>query len=417
MKKEKKYIPREITKKLQKLKKNFPSIVVVGARQVGKSTLLKHLFPDYSYVLFDPYEDVENARKDPELFLDNHTLPIILDEVQYAPEVVSAIKRRIEKDKRKGQYIFTGSQNWGVMKNMVESLTGRTAILQLDSFSLSEISQSFERKWLEEFLEDPKILQKKQLQFMELPKKTYEQLWRGFLPDAQTLPLDVMPAFHDTYQKTFIEKDIRMLADIPNLHQFSRFVKLITGFTGREINYEELGRDIGRANQTARRWITLLKEIFQWHEIPPFFKNSTKRLSKKSKGYFSDTGQVCFSQAITTPLSLSTHPLFGNIFETAVVNDIKKQISVMTKPCNMYHFRAHSGMECDLILERDGVYYPIEIKAKTNPSKKDARGILNFRKAYRNLKVSEGIVICLSKHFFKLTDRDYVVPWNVKSFL
>ena len=263
MKREKRYIPREITEKLLKLKKNFPSIVVVGARQVGKSTLLKHLFPDYSYVLFDPYEDVENARKDPELFLDNHTLPLILDEVQYAPEVVSAIKRRIDKDKKNGQYIFTGSQNWGVMKNMVESLTGRTAILQLDSFSLSEISQSFERGWLEEFLEDPKNLQKRQLQFMKLPKKTYEQLWRGFLPDAQTLPLDVMPAFHDTYQKTFIEKDIRMLADIPNLHQFSRFVKLITGFTGKEMNYEELGRDIGIANQTARRWITLLKEIFQ----------------------------------------------------------------------------------------------------------------------------------------------------------
>ena len=119
------YIQRSISDHLTKLLKHFPSIVIVGARQVGKSTLVKHLFPKYSYVLFDPYEDIENARSDPDLFLDNHSLPIILDEIQYAPELISAIKRRIDKNRKPGQYILTGSQQWGVMEKMAESMTGR----------------------------------------------------------------------------------------------------------------------------------------------------------------------------------------------------------------------------------------------------------------------------------------------------
>lgn len=408
----KEYIPRLLTGKLKTFLEHFPSVVIVGARQVGKSTLLKHLFPNYSYVLFDPFEDVENARQDPDLFLDNKTLPLILDEVQYAPEVVSAIKRRIDRNKVPGQYILTGSQQWGVMKQMTESLTGRTVVMQLDSFSLGEIAkQQPKNSWLENWLQNPGNVS--QFKILDLPRNTFEQLWRGFLPDAQRLPLDLVTAFHSSYQKTYIERDIRLLADLPDLHQFTRFVRLAAASTAQEINFQQLGRDLGVANMTAKRWLSLLREIFEWHEIPAFSMNTTKRISQKPKGYFSDSGQVCFCQAISSPEAIITSPLWGSLFETAVVNEIRKELLWMTKPCNLYHFRSHTGAECDLILERDGIYFPIEIKAKTKPSRSDTSGISAFRSSFPKLTIASGLVICLSDSCYKVSENDWALPWNV----
>lgn len=407
------FIPRSITEKLLRYLQYFPSVVVVGARQVGKSTLLKHLFPDYSYVLFDPYEDVENARQDPDLFLDNKSTPLILDEIQYAPEVISAIKRRIDKNKTPGQYILTGSQQWGVLKEMTESLTGRTVITQLESFSLSEIAEpQAKTPWLEKWLTEPGNIT--QFEPMTLPKPTLEQLWRGFLPDAQSLPLDLVPVYHSSYQKTYIERDIRLLADLPDLHQFTRFVRLSAASTAQEINYQELGRDLGVANLTAKRWLSLLREIFEWHEIGAFSMNAGKRISSKPKGYFTDTGQVCFCQAITTPDALITSPLWGSIFETAVVNEVRKQLLWMGSECNLYHWRSHSGAECDLILERNGTYFPIEIKAKTKPTNGDTSGITAFRASYPKLDIAPGLVICLIEKPLKISERDFALPWNIR---
>lgn len=411
-----KYIPRMITDRLVRMTKHFPSVVIVGARQVGKSTLIKHIFPEYSYVLFDPYEDIESARKDPDLFLNNRPPPLILDEVQYAPEVISAIKRRIDRNRQPGQYILTGSQQWGVMKQMAESLTGRTVIIQLEPFSLEEIAQNRpEESWLEQWLSLKKQFVPSDLSYLQLPRQTYEQLWRGFLPEAQNLPLDLIQTFHASYQKTYIERDIRLLADIPDLHQFTRFVRLAAALTAQEINYQEMGRDLGVANQTAKRWLSLLREIFEWHEIPAFSMNTIKRISTKPKGYFSDTGQVCFCQAISTPSALSSNPLWGAVFETAVVNEIRKQLLWMTRPFNLYHWRSHGGAECDLIIERDGVYYPIEIKAKTHPTRGDTSGITAFRKTYPNLTISNGLVICLSENSYPLSENDYALPWNIRN--
>jgi len=464
------YIDRLITKKLMRMVDYFPSVVVVGARQVGKSTMLKHLFPNYSYVLFDPFVDVQNARADPDLFLDNQRLPIILDEVQYAPEVVSAVKRRIDRDKKPGQYLLTGSQQWGVIyrnnlknrefgkegaqnfeseratiaerqgaseirnyeayptspktdssccfgiKQMTESLTGRTAILQLEPFSLSEIASNRpQESWLEQWLKNPEMPLGSETSYLELPRRTYEQLWRGFLPDAQTIPLDLIESFHASYQKTYIERDIRLLADIPDLHQFTRFVRLAAAMSAQEINYQEIGRELGIANQTAKRWLILLKEIFEWYEIPAFSMNTIKRISSKPKGYFSDTGQVCYCQAISHPEAIAQSPLWGALFETAVVNEIRKLLLWTGLPFNLYHWRSHGGAECDLIIERDGVYFPIEVKGKTMPTRGDTTGISAFRKTYPQLKIADGLVICLAESAYKLSERDFAVPWNVRS--
>lgn len=144
--------------------------------------------------------------------------------------------------------------------------------------------------------------------------------------------------------------------------------------------------------------------------------NVIKRISKKSKGYFCDSGQVCFSQAISSFHALATHPLLGVIFETAVVNEIYKQL-YLQNPCNLYHCLEAAGAECDLILERDGLYYPIEIKAKSHPMRKDTRGITAFRKTYPHLSITEELVICLSENCYKISENDYAIPWNIRDFL
>ena len=411
---ERRYIPRLVSKRVKKLFNNFPCVVITGARQVGKSTLVSHLFPTIPAVVFDPIHDIQNARSDPELFLDNHPPPLVLDEIQYAPELVPVIKRRIDKTKNPGQYILTGSQQWGILKQVAESLAGRAVLSHLEGFSLGEIAQTeAETPWLERWLTDPDGLFATPYRCLDLPCTLFEQLWRGFLPEAQFLDLDLIPDFHYSYQSTYIEKDIRLLADIADLQQFSRFVRLTAALTAQEINYSHLGREIGLNPQTAKRWLDLLTQTFEWFEIPAFSNNSVKKVSSKSKGYFADTGQVCFSQMISSKEAIGGHPLWGAIFENAVVSEIRKQCFLIPTPPKLFHWRTHSGAECDLILERDGKYYPIEIKAKTRPTRKDTKGILAFRNAHPHLNIQKGIVIAPTDESYPLSENDRVIPWHI----
>ena len=415
MKKER-YINRSISDKLLKLFKYFPSIAITGARQVGKTTLLKHLFPDYNNVVFDPVIDVEGARSDPELFLENNKTPLILDEIQYCPELVPVIKRKIDENRAiPGQYIITGSQQWGVLKTISESLAGRVAFLDLDGLSLSEVENvKIEKPWLERFLEDTNSFFSSKQSRIELKDTLFEILWKGALPKLQFLPLDLIKSFHFGYQRTYIERDIRLLADISDLQLFSRFVRLMAAYSAKEINFRELGRELGISSKTAKRWLNLLKETFQWHEYPAYSGNVIKRISLKPKGYFLDTGQICFCQGISSPLSLGAHPFLGFIFETFVAGEIRKQSYLMETPPNIYHWRSFSGAECDLILERDGKFFPIEIKIKSRPSRKDTTGISAFRRTYPNLKIEKGLVISTTQKVFQISDNDYAIPFDLK---
>lgn len=409
------YIERLLTEKLYKLASSFPVVVVSGARQVGKSTLLQNtLGIEAEIVVFDPVIDVENARQDPELFLNNHPTPLILDEIQYAPELVASIKRRIDIDRTPGQYILTGSQQWGVMKSMSESLAGRAVFLDLYSFCLLEISQSdFTMPWFVRWLDSPDVfLTERQ---SRLPEKStlYEQLWRGFLPEPQFLPSDVIPDFLSAYQRTYIERDVRLLAAVSDLQLFGRFLQLVSALTAQEINYSQLGRELGLTPQTAQRWLDILKATFQWFEIPAYSGNLIKRVSSKSKGYIADTGLACLTQAISTPKAMGGHPLWGAIFETAVATELRKQTAFLSPKPNFYHWRAHSGAEVDMVLEYNGIFYPIEVKAKTNPSRRDTTGISAFRNKYPELNIARGLVIAPCSNVTQLSENDYATPWDL----
>jgi len=418
------YIQRSLTNKLKYFIKYFPAIAITGARQVGKSTWLKEVLGQEAMtVVFDPIVDLGNARQDPELFLRSRKASlkpgqkfIILDEIQYVPQLIPVLKRMIDEDRAPGQYILTGSQQWEVMKSLADSLAGRVAFLDLEGFNLSEIAQEpAQTSWLDAWMRNPEEFVREGHARLALRQSVFETLWRGFLPEVQFLPTDLCSPFFAGYLRTYIERDVRQLADVNDLEIFGRFVRLCTALSGQEVNYSQLGRDLGITPQTSRRWLQILKSTFQWFEVDAFSQNSLKKISSKPKGYISDTGFLCFSQAISSPDALSGHPLLGSIFETAVAAELRKQIVLMNSPVHLYHWRSHSGAEVDFILERDGQYFPIEVKAKSNPSKRDAAGIESFRLAYPHLKISNGMVISPSQEIIPLSQRDWAISWDMRS--
>lgn len=408
------YRYRDISERVNHLFAYFPCVIIVGARQVGKSTMLSHLYPHANHVVLDPIQDIQNIRQDPDLFLNNCTLPVIFDEVQYVPELIPALKRFIDKNKTPGKFLLTGSQQWGVLNTIAESLAGRAVIVTLDGFSLAEIANAkIDQPWLFRWLDNPDEFLSKSIQRLNLPFSLYEILWRGSLPEASFLPKDVIADFHAAYQRTYIERDIRLLTDVSDLAQFGRFVRLAAALIAQEINYSELGRDIGITPQTAKRWLQTLSQTFEWFEIPAFSNNLIKRISDKPKGYFADPGQVCYSQMISSPAAIHAHPLWGALFENAIVSELRKQANLISTPPQFYHWRLYSGAEVDLILERDGRFYPIEIKATSKPTAADTRNMRAFRNHYHHLNVQKGLIVAPAETSYPVTENDWVIPWDI----
>jgi predicted AAA+ superfamily ATPase len=241
----------------------------------------------------------------------------------------------------------------------------------------------------------------------------YEQLWRGFLPEAQVLATEVIPDFLNAYQRTYIERDVRLLAEVSDLQLFGRFLQLVSALTAQEINYSQLGRESGLTPQTTRRWLDILKATFQWFEIPAYSGNLIKRVTNKPKGFITDTGLACSTQAISTPKAIGGHSLWGAMFKTAVAAELRKQAACLSPMPNFYHWRAYSGAQVDIILEYKGIFRPIEIKAKTNPSRRDTMGISAFRKKYSHINIAKGLVIAPCQGIIQLSEYDYAVPWDI----
>lgn len=407
------YHHRLQTDRLRLLARSFPVVVVSGARQVGKTTLLRHCFPEYDYVVFDASLDIENARREPDLFLLNHPPPVILDEIQYAPEVVAAIKRRVDRaPERAGQYLLTGSQQWQILQRLSESLAGRSAFLDLFGFSIPEIVDA-PGGWLPGWLEakDDFLAQARTAGRYEgqLP----EWLWRGSLPRAIALETEVIPDFWSGYHRTYVERDARLLGEVDDWQEFGRFVRLMSALTAQEINYSQLGREIGMTPQTARRWLKILEGTYQWFELAAFSGNPTKRVSSRPKGYFADTGLACHHARLSSPRALTSHPLYGALFETAMAGELIKQAAVLPARPVFYHWRSAGGAEVDLILERDGRLHPFEIKLTAAPTRRMASGITAFREAHTHLDVAVGALLCAVDQPRWITEDVMALPWNL----
>lgn len=404
---------RLLSQRIIRFTETFPVTVVSGARQVGKTTLLQHLFPGHDYVVFDPSIDLENARKDPDLFLLNHKPPLILDEIQYAPEVVAAMKRAVDRAGTKpGQYILTGSQQWQVLKTLSESLAGRAAFLDLQSMSLQEIA-GVETVWLSQWLNHTEQFLEWSRSARYADKNLNEWLWRGAMPGLLDIPDDLVPDFWSGYHRTYVERDARLMGDVADWQEFGRFYGLICSLTAQEMNFSQLGREIGMTPQTARRWLTILEATFQWFSLPAFSGNSIKRVSLRPKGHISDSGLACFHARISSPRALSANPLYGAIFESNMVQELSKQAATLPARPSFYHWRSAGGAEVDLLLERDGILYPFEFKLTTKPGRHDASGIRAFKASCPARTVAPGAIICAVEKPRWISEDALAIPWNL----
>lgn len=412
-----KYHHRLVENKLRAYRDAFPCVLVTGARQTGKSTLLNHLFgAECKTFVFDPVQDMYGVRKDPDLFLRNNPSPLILDEIQYAAELVPAIKRHVDRDRKPGQYLIAGSQQWQVMRRLAESLAGRVAILELPGFCFQETDDKPERTWFNVWLKaarGPAEQAVKELSaFASGGRSCARNIWRGSFPEAQRLSEDVAPGWMQGYAATYLQRDVRLAVDARDETQFASFLTLCATLTAQECNFSHLARDIGLSAPSARRWASVLRGTYQWMEIPAFSRNPVKRISLRPKGYFCDTGLACHLMRISSPEAVQGHPAFGRLFETMVMFECLKQLQSATSGATFYHYRQHSGTEVDLVVEMDGWLFPVEVKASTMATQGDARGLSAFSLNVRD-RTGLGLVIYAGSDILRIDERCVAVPFDL----
>lgn len=380
---------------------------------MGKTTLLQHVFPDVRAVVFDPVQDIYGARSDPDLFLHNFPPPVILDEIQFAPELLPALKRKMDESERPGQYLLSGSANLSELRSVAETMTGRVVVLPLEGLSVAELAGRGESPgWLGLYLEAPDSLPDRFAGTLGEAGPLARFLWRGCMPGVLETPDDLVRDAFRSYVQTYVERDLRLVEDIRELSSFGRFLGLAAALTGQEINASQFGREAGVTPTTARKWLALLTHTFQWLELPPYQGSTVKRVTGKSKGYLRDTGLACSLQLLSSPEALAVSPLLGAMFETWAVNEVLRQFVSLSVPPMAYHWRTAGGAEVDLVLERDGKLYPVEAKCKSHLARDDARGLRAFRETYPAAAVMPGLILYAGRECLRVDEQTTAVPWN-----
>lgn len=372
---------------------HFPVLLLTGARQVGKTTLLQSLQDKKRhYVSLDDPIDRAMARNDPAGFLQRYPTPLLIDEIQYAPELLPYIKMAVDKTRLPGQFWLTGSQQFHLMKNVSESLAGRVAILDLYGISLAEEAglQS-----VQPFLPDHKLLAldaplTKPLLLPEL----YEKIWRGSFPFVVTHGTGVWERFYSSYVATYLQRDVLDFAHITQEDVFLKFLQVIAVRTGQLVNYAEIARDTGVSGITVKSWLTVLRVSGLIELLQPYHNNLTKRLVKTPKIYFMDTGLCSFLAGWDNAKVLERGAMSGAILETFVVSEIIKTYRHNGIEPKCYFYRDRDQREIDLLIERDGKLYPLEIKKTASPNLSDVRHF-NALESLRQTLGDGGIICCV----------------------
>ena len=391
--------PRILARTIQKAMKSFPAIVVTGPRQSGKTTLLKMLFAkSHRFVtLEDPYVRMR-AKEDPLRFLEQFGPPIIIDEIQYVPELLSYIKTKIDQKRRPGQWLFTGSQNFVLMHGISQSLAGRAAVLSLLPFSFSErIEQGERTQEMVGWLKGLNLHQK-----CESKISLTELILRGNYPEIASKRSVDRQLWCGSYISTYLERDVRNLAQVGDLAQFERFLKLCAIRTGQILNLSELAKEVGMSVPTMKRWLSMLETGHQVYLLYPYYKNLGKRLVKSPKLYFNDTGLASYLLGLNDRDTLINSPNFGNLFETMIVTDFLKRFLHFGQMPSMYYLRTRDGLEVDLVLELGQKLYLFEIKSAMTILPKHASSLSRIASELKSA-VGTSAVISTSSDNFHLT--------------
>lgn len=416
----KKYKTRTIEKSLNTLIGNCPVIMITGPRQVGKTTLLNNLIYNskekINYVSLDNLLIRSQAIEDPELFLRTYEFPLIIDEFQYAPELLSYIKIKVDNARQNEMfgdgkkvgtlYYLTGSQIFETMKEVSESLAGRIGILDLYGFSTRELNNAKESVFIPNINE---LKAKEKLQ-NHSTKKIFERIINGSYPEININKNIDREQFYESYIRTYIERDVRKLINIKDENKFIKFISSVAARTAQEYNATDIANDIGIDSKTIDAWISILKNTNLVYMLQAYSNNNIKKAVKRSKIYFMDTGLACYLTGYINSETLEKSAYNGAIFETYIISEIIKSYTNNGKSIRnrLYYYRDTNQIEIDLLVFYDNVAYPVEIKKSANPGK---GAIKNFEIVNKfGTEVGNGIVLCMMENIIAIDEKNYYVP-------
>ncbi len=362
------YIEREISKEIARAAQEYPVITITGPRQSGKTTLVRHCFPDKPYVNLESPDIRFMTQQDPKQLLSQYPNGAIFDEVQQVPELLSYIQVRVDEEPQaKGRFILTGSHQFSLNAAITQSLAGRTAVLHLLPFSLSELGQSFSAL------------------------EVHQQIFQGFYPRIYQDQLDPTRTYRQ-YMETYLERDVRQLIQLKDLKTFQHFLKLCAGRIGQLLNQNSLATELGISSHTVKHWLSILEASYVLFRLVPFTNNINKRIVKMPKFYFTDTGLASYLLDIENPKQLMRDPLRGQLFENLMVIEfVKHRLNQGLDP-RLYFYRDSQGNEVDLIVKSGSQLTPIEIKMSQTFHPDFLKGLKYFQKLFP-IETTEGILL------------------------
>ncbi len=348
-------ITRIIEDTIKKSVSQVPVVTILGPRQAGKTTLVKKIFPDYTYVNLEDRATRELAENDYIGFFKKYSEPMIIDEVQRVPELLSAIQVKVDEDRRKnGRFILTGSHQPRLREAVAQSLAGRTTTHTLLPLSLEEISKSGKLEDLD------------------------DNMIRGFMPELYIDNARDPDVYYRDYLDTYIEKDLRQMIAVKDLNAFLRFLTLLAGRVGQVVNLSGLSGEVGVSSTTLGEWLSVLEDSFVVFRLQPYFSNISKRIVKSPKVYFTEPGLAAYLLGIESARQASRDPLRGNLFENIVVLEAMKTRLNDNKEPNLFYVRTEKGVEIDMILKKEGMLFPFEIKSSMTPNKDFSKNMKMF---------------------------------------
>jgi predicted AAA+ superfamily ATPase len=349
-------IQRQLASKINDMLGKYPIVSIMGPRQSGKTTLAKMLRPDYRYVSLESLSNRQFAQTDPQGFLSQYQNGVILDEVQYVPELFSYLQVCTDERNRKGEYILTGSQNFLLMEKITQSLAGRVAIFHLLPFSWFELKDTiYQPQHWEQYLVNGSY-----------PRKLVDEI------DAES--------FYDNYLRTYIERDVRQVKNILDLGLFQRFIQLLAGRIGQLFNQQSLGIELGLDNKTMNAWLSVLETSFIAYRLQPYYQNFNKRVVGTPKVYFYDTGMAAYLLGIKSSDDLNVHFAKGSLFENLIINELQKNVlNTGTRP-RFYFWRDYSQNEVDLLIQDGMKLHAVEIKSGKTINSDFFKGLTYFKK-------------------------------------
>ena len=398
------YIKRNAETTIKRAAKMFPAIMITGARQVGKTTLVRHLARDIPYLTLDDPVLLQSAIEEAGSFFKSTPPPVIVDEIQYAPNLFSYIKMIAAESGKRGLFYL---QEFKMMKNVSESLAGRIGIINLPGLSLREIKGD---TFSEHFVPTEEYLAKRKTTVKDAD---YQEIWsiihKGSMPGMYASELD-WQLFYAAYTKTYLERDVRELAQVGDELKFIKFMTALAARSAQMLNLSSIANEIGISVPTANRWLSILISSNIVYLLQPYYSNSLKRAVKTPKLYFLDTGLIAYLTKWTTPEVLEAGAMAGAFFETFVVGEVLKSFynaGILEPP--LYYYRDKDGKEIDLLIEQDGKLHPVEIKKTANPSK---RQLANFSVLEKNesITIGTGGIICLYEKSLPLDDKNVTIP-------